>query len=305
MHFTRRVALSIFVAASIARIAFAESDALKSIERRIVKEPRYNSAPRYVLLALGAKAETLVWLVEDDRSLYLDGNANGDLTDDGPPISPAGMREWRRDVASEAKSWDFDYLREEFAPRGSLSHKDFHLRRWNYGDTAGDSYGLSLNLGGAVPMYAGWVPFWASSPEKASIIHFGGTLTPRLLRYKEFEIGTRPQRLSIAFVNAGLGRGADSRLSIDALPADVIPELRIQWPTREGNPPLTTSHVLPLRCCYWEFYTTEFEIPADAVTGSATVTVVVPGETMPLPLASNEIQVPVVAAPAQSREGND
>jgi phage shock protein E len=277
----------------------AADHTLESIERRIIKEPRYESTPQYLLLAFGANAETLVWLVEDGRTLYLDSNTNGDLTDDGPPITPSDLRQWQRSADSDAKSWDFDYVLGEFATRGNQVQKAFHLRRWNYGEVSDDSYGLSLTLDGKVPMYAGWVPFWAPSPDKASIIHFGGELTPRLLRYKEFVLGTRPQRLSLAFINPGLGEGGDSRLSIDALPADAIPELHIQWPTAEGKPSLKTSHRLYLRCCYWEFYTTEFEIPPDVAVGSAIVKVHLPPDAMPLPLATSELTVPVVAAPTQ------
>ena len=66
-------------------------DPLEAIDRRIVKEPKYVSSPRYLLLVLGAKAETKVWLVEDGKTLYVDKNANGDLTDDGPPIEPTKL----------------------------------------------------------------------------------------------------------------------------------------------------------------------------------------------------------------------
>src|SRR5260370_42508812 len=64
---------------------------LDGIERKIIKEPKYVSSPRYALLVLGTKAESKVWLVEDGKTLYVDGNANGDLTDDGPPIAPSKL----------------------------------------------------------------------------------------------------------------------------------------------------------------------------------------------------------------------
>jgi hypothetical protein len=67
------------------------------------------------------------------------------------------------------------------------------------------------------------------------------------------------------------------------VPAEVIPELKIDWPTADDNPPLQTTHRLSLRCCYWEFYTTEFEVPAEAVVGTARVHVDVPADAVPLP----------------------
>lgn len=49
---------------------------------RLVREPRYTSgAPQYCLLQLGDRSPTHVWLVVDGSTLYVDRNANGDLTE--------------------------------------------------------------------------------------------------------------------------------------------------------------------------------------------------------------------------------
>jgi hypothetical protein len=274
-------------------IKAAESQ-LESIERRIVKEPRYESKPQYLLLALGPEAKTLVWLVEDGRKLYIDRNANGDLTDDGPPLAPTDERQLN--IVGAPNSWDFDYVLDKFKPAGRAEQTQFNLARWNYGKQDGDEYGLSFKLDGTTPMYAGWVPFWAPTPKDASIIHFGGPLALRKLRFKEFTVGGQLDRLSFAFMNAGLGKGSDARLSIDALPSEVTPEIRIQWPTKEGEPPLETRHKLALRCCYWEFYTLEFEVPKEAIVGTAKATAVLPFGAMPLELKTNTIEIPVVPA---------
>jgi hypothetical protein len=117
-----------------------------------------------------------------------------------------------------------------------------------------------------------------------------------MLRYKEFTPGSGLRRLSVAFANPGVGSAAASLLSIDALAADVMPVLNIEWPSTEGGPPLRTSHRLDQRCCYWEFYTTEFEVPADAAKGMAKVSIELPDGAMPLALTTTEIEVPVVAA---------
>jgi hypothetical protein len=280
----------------------ADNAVLASVDRQIVKEPAYESSPKYLLLALGPEAQTLVWVVEDGHKLYVDKNANRDLTDDGTPIVPADEREWQRSVDSADKSWDFDYLLAEFAPPGRPAQKDFQLRHWNYGESDADSYGLSLTLDGKVPMYAGWFgSFWGATPKEASIIHFGGPLTPRMLRYKEFTLGSGLRRLSVAFANPGLGSAATALLSIDAPAADVAPVLNIEWPTAPGAPPLGTSHRLNQRCCYWEFYTTEFEVPAGAAIGTARVSIELPDKAIPIALTTTELDVPVVAAPADSQ----
>ena len=268
---------------------YGQDDILENVTRTITKEPGYASIPKYLLLVLGEKADSQVWIIEDGEKLYVDKNGNGDLTDDGPALTPSD----RRQLGDTG--WDFDYVLDELVLSNGSRHTDFSLARWNYGEKE-DGYGLRLTLHGETPMYAGWTPFWAGSPAKASIIHFGGALTPKMLRYRDFEIGSETRRLSVAFVNPGVGEGAAARLSIDALPKTVIPELQIEWPVAERNAPLHTSHRLDQRCCYWEFYTTDFQVPKSVQSGNATVTVSLPFAVLPLPLKTERIEVPVVAS---------
>jgi hypothetical protein len=268
--------------------AHASTNAASQFDRTIIKEPTYQSAPKYCLVTLGNRSDVKMWMVEDGRRLFVDKNANGDLTDDGPPIEPGKVRDLG------AGHWDFEYSLDAIRPANGSQHTNFVLRRWNYGEKE-DSYGLSLSVDGKMPMYAGWFgTFWSTNHETASVIHFGGPFTPTLLRRKDFSIGERGQRLSLGFFNPGSGPGAESRLSIDALPGLVVPELNIEWPT-SGGAPLRTSHELTKRCCYWEFYTTEFEVPTGAVAGKAKVSVKLPASTMPIELTTTEMIVRVVA----------
>ena len=281
------------LAASYCVTSFADDsdtldNALDRVDRTIAKEPSYESTAKYCLIVLGADANVKVWMVEDGKRLFVDKNANADLTDDGPPIEPSEIRQLSRD------RWDFNYRLAAITPTGSRQTTQFDLRRWNYGQ-GDDTYGLSLSLDGQIPMYAGWFgSFWSSKPQSAPVIHFGGALTPRMLRFREFSIGSGPRRLSMAFTNSGVGEGATSRLSIDALPPEVVPKLKIDWPTAEGLPPLQTEHLLVQRCCYWEFYTTDFKVPDSIVVGEARVSVEFADNTMPLRLTTTEIEVPVI-----------
>src|SRR5437660_1658389 len=52
------------------------------------KEPAYQSEPRYALVVFGLKAETRVWMVLDGSILYVDLNANGDLTEPDKRLEP-------------------------------------------------------------------------------------------------------------------------------------------------------------------------------------------------------------------------
>jgi hypothetical protein len=274
-----------------ADFARASTNVAGHVDRSLIKEPKYHSTPQYSLITLGNDDALKVWMVEDGRRLFVDRNANGDMTDDGPPSEPSKIRDLG------ANRWDFEYLLEDIRPRNGSKHTRFVLRRWNYNEEK-DSYGLSLSVDGQLPMYAGWFgTFWSTNRVEAPIVHFGGPFTPKLLRRKDFTIGEKQQRLSLCFLNPGSGAGAESRLSIDALPRFVVPELDIEWPTAGGRGPLRTSHALIQRCCYWEFYTTEFEVPKGAAAGKAKVTVEFPAGAMPIKLTTTEMTVPVVAAP--------
>jgi hypothetical protein len=271
--------------------ARASTNAVSQVDRTISQEPVYQSTPKYSLITLGNSRDVKVWMVEDGRRLFIDKNANGDLADDGPPIEPSKVRRL------DANGWDFEYLLDAITPANGTRHSNFVLRRWNYNDKE-DSYGLSLSVYGQMPMYAGWFgTFWSTNREHAPVIHFGGPFTPKVLRRKEFTLGESQQRLSLCFVNPGSGEGAVSRLSIDALPRFVVPELTIEWPTAGGRVPLRTSHPLTQRCCYWEFYTTEFEVPRGVVAGKAKVSVDLPAGATPIELTTTEMVVPVVALP--------
>jgi len=299
------------------------SGIFETFDRTLHKEPEYQSTPKYCLFLLGAGGDVKVWMVEDGKRLYIDKNANGDLTDDGQPIEPSNTRKLGD------SSWDFNYLLDGFVAGGGSRVTDFNLRRWNYGGK-NDSYGLSLSfdqtgrtltpeklliqdtqlaknlklsLSGPIPMYAGWFDtFWSAEPKEAPVIHFGGPLTPKMLRGKEFVIGSGKRRLSLAFTNPGSQVGAVSRLSIDAVPSHIIPRLVIKWPTDTDSRAIETSHNLVDRCCYWEFYTTDFEVPDGIATGIAQVSVQFPDYELPIALTTTQIEVPVVEAVLKGEE---
>jgi hypothetical protein len=259
----------------------------------LLREPNYERQPGYALLLLGAGQPDRVWIVLDGRSLYIDRNANGDLTDDGPPVPATNERSFD---LSEGTSWDRSYVLDEFAPSIGRTHRDFHLRQWNYSDPE-DRFGLSLTLDGRVPMYAGWNPLLATSAAEAPVIHFGRSVRPRMLRNNSLTIGATPRRFSIAFTNPDFSKLADARLSIEALPPQAHPTVQIDWPVAEGAQPVRTDHVLDERCCYWEFYTTRFQVPAGIVPGVARGTVNVPPLAFPLELVEERLEIPVLAGP--------
>jgi hypothetical protein len=70
-------------------------------------------------------------MVEDGNRLFVDKNANGDLTDDGPPIEARHVRH------KGASSSDFEYLLEAITLTNGAQHTNFVLRRWNNNEKEG------------------------------------------------------------------------------------------------------------------------------------------------------------------------
>lgn len=335
---SRLIALVLFAMTPVVVAPLRAAD-LAAIDRTIGKQPAYRDKPRYCLLVFGAEAKIRVWIVEDGRTLYVDRNANGDLTDDGPPLPPHKVDE------RNPGDWD-EYLLDEIKPATGPAQTKFRLMRWNYNEKE-DSYGLSVNFhddrrpaqtgadrpagkpsaapaSGSPPgttgagatitapqvqddgikMYAGWFgKLWADAPAKASILHFGGPLEPRLLREKEFTIDSGVRRLSVCLMTPGLGDAGPTRLSEYAIPTTTPIHVRIEWPVAAGSPPLVTTHKLGEHCCYWEYYDSNFRVPQDKgiVEGTATVTIDLPEGKFPLPLRTNKIEVRVrLTEPADS-----
>jgi|tagenome__1003787_1003787.scaffolds.fasta_scaffold20886935_3 hypothetical protein len=277
-------------------LAATGKSVLDSVERKIGKEPKYVATPRYALLVLGTNAEAKVWMVEDGDVLYVDRNANGDLTDDGPAIAQSEVRDFG---SAEKLMRDCNYKLDAITPAKGPKHSEFCLRRWKYGKEAVE-YGLSLTVNGKTPMYAGWFgTFWADAPSKVPLVHFGGPLTPGMLGRKEFVLDSPASLLGIGFINKGSGEGAKTYLSIEALPKDVVPEVQIEWPVAGGASPMKTVVHLTQRCCYWQFYKEDFQIPPGVVEGDALLTISMPSGAMPFELTTNQIKVAVRAKAAK------
>jgi hypothetical protein len=68
-------------AAVLAAAGRAEAVDYDKVERRLVKEPAYQTKnPRYALFLFGPEARLHVWVVLDGETLYVDRNGDGDLT---------------------------------------------------------------------------------------------------------------------------------------------------------------------------------------------------------------------------------
>ena len=222
---------------------------LTNIERTIGKEPEYESkSPRYVLLVLGPEAQTRIWIVRDGRTLYVDANANGDLTDPGERLQPG-----------KAKT--------DPAPFGTVAIKSDELggeytlkvTGWGWFEfDRGESDGLNLSLSLTGPdkrRYGAWGDergdlAGGAAPHDAPVIHMLGPLQMGF----EIQQPLQPQEKGVYELNAavgtpGLGAGSFSWLLYNVIPEEAHPVAVLEFPSKDPTaPPVRVETTLDHRC---------------------------------------------------------
>jgi hypothetical protein len=242
---------------------------LASIERKIAKEPAYAAKPKYCLLVLGFDAKTRIWLALDGDKLHVDRNANGDLTDDGPPIS--AKIDGEGDTAS--RSFTLSELRD-----GSRLHKNLVLGVYSLKHFAQNAvhkdyfakhpdeqlYGLTLDvdcpgktgngIGGRVEHLVsimdatGYLRFTTTAAD-APIVHFGGPLNVTLWSKENLMVG-RQSDVVLGVGTPGVGSGTTAYCAYEKfIPDGRNPTVEITYPPKSpGDEPLKELYELKERC---------------------------------------------------------
>jgi hypothetical protein len=209
---------------------------LSRVDRRAA-EPANLVRPRYCLLVFGPQAATRVWMVEDGDTLYVDRNANGDLTEPGEALSPAERQESRtvRESGAEVPYRQWTYLVGTLSPVDrSDEHTELKLVRYKTGDEPA-AHVVSVLVNGRVLQYAGWGPLFADSRARAPVVHFGGPVLPRSLRHTTLRLGQERQELHFCVGTPGLGKHSFAYVGYEAVPRTIRPVVEIAWPTGVGT----------------------------------------------------------------------
>jgi hypothetical protein len=220
--------LAAALAASATRPAPAVQ--LQDIPRCIVKEPVYEGKPKYCLLVFGKKADTRVWLVLDGKSLYIDRNNNGDLTEDGEKLSsPHGY-----------------FTCAGIVERDGTEHKNLQISTDKDG-----KFSIELGVEGKRQQFVGIGhmprPSWGDSPATAPIIHFNGPMV--LERYGPVPTIPRSgsvagqRRFSLRLMVGTPGLGSGTFASYDELCCENLGPVHaeIEYPAAPGKVPVRQS----------------------------------------------------------------
>lgn len=225
---------------------------LGKIDRGIAKEPAYlTKAPRYALLVFGPEASHRVWLVLDGNTLYVDRNADGDLTGDRERV-PAEKRDRTLDgeggkkVPLLSRTWE---VGEVASKDGETRHTELSLVMGKVG-TAPDDWTLSVRPFGGHEQFARCGAFlFGPSPLEATVIHFGGPLTMHLFGWQPSAFDPKEYDLAVNVGARGVGKQSFASLATAAVPKGVHPIAELAFPGKKpGDPAVQVTVELPRRC---------------------------------------------------------
>ena len=233
-------------------------------------EPKYQKEPRYALLAFGPKREARVWMVLDGTTLYVDRNANGDLTEPEERLEPANPKDGSNKFGNPGMYTRNDHF--EFAVAAGIGGSSkFKLHRWVRAEAYEPQTEFEKGL------RAKWLKHrWENStlwrqggvgqgqtpvlfmpkPADAQVCHLDGPLT-FVLKSPEDQVLQRGEAgCDVPFHIAVIGRSptGTERQFYNSLATKEAPEaahlmVEIEYPAKGANdPPLRRKYFLKERC---------------------------------------------------------
>jgi len=260
---------TLLAAAVLVLAPLAQAADLARIERKIAKEPAYQTkTPKYCLLAFGLDAKTRVWLVQDGETLYVDRNGNGDLTEDGKRVkikqqgdsyrsfeagditinglTHTGLGVTQRKVSPESVGNDQEWERiKKSGPEPWMWWVRITAERAD-----DDKRALPKKIGYVINGDGAGMLLFADKPQDAPIIHLNGPFTLALQDRKQRLIAGDKTMLQIGVGPQGVGPGTFAfALYPNTIPNDVYPEAEIAFPAKApGQDPIKRKYTLKQRC---------------------------------------------------------
>jgi hypothetical protein len=240
---------------------------LAKVERRILKEPAYESKkPKYCLLAIRPEAKTRIWLVQDGDLLYVDKNGTGDLTEKGKRLAASQKAETFRnftcpDLGDESHT---ELTVTELAMNAESVGNEREWARIRSKNPEGLVWFVSLKTdrpkddARPLPRRIGYLVngdgtgylIFGDCPEEAPIIHVNDQWTFALQDVKQrLRVGF-PSNLQVGVGTPGLGAGTFAWvLYTDTIPIDAYPEAHFTFPPKDpGSRPIERAVLFKKRC---------------------------------------------------------
>jgi hypothetical protein len=243
----RSPAVALLAALLLQQAAAAADVDLTKIDRRIVKEPVYQSkSPKYCLLAFGREAETRIWLVLDGKVAYLDRNGDGDLT-----AADEKVQADKIDEREAARPAEFNYqeykLGKITAKHGVAPKTELHLmiNKENL-YLAAEAEGVPWQRAGSD---ASGTLRLADSARSAPVVHFQGPLSIQPDEKYTLQRGEKGTEFYAFLGTRGHGPGTFACIGYSDVPRDKHPVAEFRFPARSRNSdPIVVKVPLKQRC---------------------------------------------------------
>jgi hypothetical protein len=233
----------------------------RKIDRTIKREPKYATSPTYGLLLLGSEGETRIWIVRDNDRLYVDRNANGDLTDDEPVKAPK--------KGYGTVTFQLGELLDRHSQRRHTS-VELAINLGSAKLPVADTMTINLDIDGRYQVTSSAEV--SHKPETAPVFHLGQPLYATASSDLTFTPGVRTV-VTAAITSWSPGVAACAVNHSKAVPDDVHPIAEITFPGQtDDSEPIELKVPLTHRCCGNTFYEA-VRVPADVGEGKARIKV--------------------------------
>lgn len=256
------------------------------------KEPTYQQKPLYSLLVFGPDRSKRVWMVLDGKTLYVDRNGNGDLTEAGERFEPdpqpnmqlgnpgyySGLNSYSFSVESPATGEvPFTFIQwvraANFEPTTDFEKLQVAEQK-RFGYETGNLIRQSGGKGGGA-----WLAFMPK-PADAPVSVWDGPLTfvVRSAQERVLERGKGGCNLEFRIVSPGRPHHGAERPQYTCLATTEVPEgayleVEIEFPAKAANElPPRRKFLLKERCCGDCFHGT-VHVPEEAGKGVAKIAV--------------------------------
>lgn len=239
MHLSRLLFIALL---SVACYAFSAPPAqavdYDAIDRTLEREPDYQSDNlRYALLLFGPDAEVRVWIVVDEETVYLDRNADGDLTADDERFSELDAC---KNIEISGPDDKTGYVITSIGEYHSDKPPGLHLM-------------VNVEVRGDVEFEQYCDAGLGDSPQQAPIAHFDGPFAvgPRTINWKypsDLALTTGDDPADLAAMTGTISAEYGCWVVVwshdgpeSAFPDGVVPKVKVEFPPKTPDGPRVTK----------------------------------------------------------------
>ena len=213
-----------------------------SLHPQLVRQPEYSGTPRYCVIAIGPQRDKQMWVAIDKHTLYVDLNANGDLTEPDEQIEG--------EVEMEFKGTTYVNFFIGTVEHESILHSDANVRAAITEDDVRASVTMFLD-GFVESANNSHILSMQMNPDMslAPVVHFGGPVSMGLYHEPQAVVVGEEMEFYAMVGTPGDGIGTLTALSHADIPKEISPKVEFVFPHQDATQPdIEVTAYLTERC---------------------------------------------------------